>query len=429
MSRIHKETFFLILIFCLPITYILGIATTEVFAFIISLFFFYKIKDVQLYKIKIFLFLFIFSIYIFFNGYFQIHDNLKYSSFFYFRYLILSISIFYILNSFKVFKENIRTNLLRLIFIFIILIILDSFLQFFVGENILGDKIINGRVSSFFGSELVLGSFLIKILPFLIWIIFYFRFDTQKNKYFLIIFFSSIFFTIYISAERTSFALMLFIVILCLIFLDGLKKIFINSFIVFLFSVLIIYTFDLGKSNPSPHNRIFIKTFNQITNNFFLKKKDKININKNDLKKNLKIFSDDHQGHYLLAYNLFKQNIFFGTGPKGFRYYCRKEKYDSEIGICSTHPHNTTMQIMSELGLVGLFFYIYFLMFVILNIFLTKKKKFLDINKKNSLFIISIAILINLFPFLPSGNFFNNWICIINYFYIGIYCYNYKKIF
>ena len=50
-------------------------------------------------------------------------------------------------------------------------------------------------------------------------------------------------------------------------------------------------------------------------------------------------------------------------------------------------------------------------------------------KNKLSLIIISIGIIVNLFPFLPSGNFFNNWISIINYYFLGIYFYSYNKVY
>ena len=85
-------------------------------------------------------------------------------------------------------------------------------------------------------------------------------------------------------------------------------------------------------------------------------------------------------------------------------------------------------QILSELGImVGIFstFYLFFLVYKLINSFLFKKK-----SRNNSLFfIITIGLLILIFPITPSGNFFNNWISIVNYYYIGIYIYLYNQIY
>ena len=68
------------------------------------------------------------------------------------------------------------------------------------------------------------------------------------------------------------------------------------------------------------------------------------------------------------------------------------------------------------------------ILFIIIKLFRCNKTDTF-LSDKFSLMIISIGLLVNLFPFVPSGNFFNNWISIINYFFFGIYIYNYNKIF
>ena len=59
---------------------------------------------------------------------------------------------------------------------------------------------------------------------------------------------------------------------------------------------------------------------------------------------------------------------------------------------------------------------------------LTVDKKNLDLKDKYNFYIVSIAIIVNFFPLVPSGNFFNNWISIISYYYIGIYIYSFRKV-
>ena len=82
-----------------------------------------------------------------------------------------------------------------------------------------------------------------------------------------------------------------------------------------IFFIFITSYFKIGNSNT--FNRIFEKTYNQIT-------KIEINTNKSDTKikkelKNFNIYSKDHEGHILLALYLFEKNKIFGIGPKGFR--------------------------------------------------------------------------------------------------------------
>ena len=77
-------------------------------------------------------------------------------------------------------------------------------------------------------------------------------------------------------------------------------------------------------------------------------------------KKKFNLYSKHHEGHILLALRLFDENKIFGIGPQGFKEYCRKVNYSPEVGICSTHPHNILIQLILELGIVGLFFYVFF---------------------------------------------------------------------
>ena len=62
-----------------------------------------------------------------------------------------------------------------------------------------------------------------------------------------------------------------------------------------------------------------------------------------------------YQGHFLIAYDLFKKNPVLGVGPKNYRKHCDNEKkYQQRPYYCTTHPHNTYFQLLAETGLIGL---------------------------------------------------------------------------
>ena len=421
----------LLISFFLPFTYIIGIAVTEFFVLLMILLFLIINRNIQVYKNNIFIFFLLISFYFGINSIFQIYDNdLRISSIFHFRFALFSLSIFFLIE-YSSSETSKSKKILMGIFMILILVILDSFLQFLSGKNIIGFEIKDNRVSGIFDDELILGSFLLKVFPFTIWLIYFSNFEISKYKNLLIIFFSMYIITVYLSGERTSLFLIFLATILFIFYLHNLRAILLKSFLIFLLFVILTFITNFGKSDP--FNRIFIKTFNQITNSFFLTKRD-IQLDKKnlgdltkDLKKNIQIFSTDHNGHYLLAYNLFKQSPIFGKGPEGFRYYCRKVEYNSKIGMCSTHPHNIFMQLLSETGLIGIFFYLFGSIFVIISLSKLYKKN-MDLKSKYNFYIASIAIIVNFFPLVPSGNFFNNWISIISYYYIGIYIYSYRKV-
>lgn len=427
-------------LFAIPISITIGIAAVEVLSFIIILFFLINIKNLDFKFDKKIIFLFFLAFYYAILAYLKIDttlnikDDLRYSSFFYFRYVLISLSILFLLDRINSSNKVIVFSVL----IFCSLIMLDAWLQFFSGRNLLGYEIIKNRISGVFGDDLILGSFLVRVLPFLVWLIFFFKIDIEKNYNFLLIFISSCFITVYLSSERTSLILLLFTIILFYFFIKDLRKLLLKSIIICIISVIVIYISNLGKYDPT--NRIIIKTFNQITNYKFVEEdldnvptevyEKVLNRKKSNLyNERLLIFSLDHTQHYILAYKLFTENPYFGIGPKGFRNYCRKVSYDPDEGFCSSHPHNIIAQLLSETGIVGISLFLIAYFFVITKLVMTKLKDTVNLKQSSyQFYIISIAIIINLFPLLPSGNYFNNWFCILTFYYVGLYLFTYKKI-
>ncbi len=110
-----------------------------------------------------------------------------------------------------------------------------------------------------------------------------------------------------------------------------------------------------------------------------------------------------------------------------FREECKNLKYYVPGG-CSSHPHNFYFQLFGEAGIFGFLFLTSFFLFtlkVIINNFKRVSSKLFE----NHL-MISCSIFcsfLNFFPFLPNGNFFNNWINMITFFTIGIFLYANKR--
>jgi hypothetical protein len=384
MINLFKNNIFFYLFFFTLFLFVLGISAVEISVLLLTLSFLFKNRCLSYYKDKKSIFLFLFATYIAVNAFFQITDDLKISSFFFFRYILFALAIYYFLDYFES-NQNINKQLALIFFgLLLFLIFFDSYFQFFIGKNLFGFEIINERISSIFGSELILGSFLLKILPLFVYFLIYTNIEINKNFFKLAIFFGIYFTVIYLAAGRTSFFLMILFILLMITFVKELRKVLNISIFLLVLFVFITQVFEIGKSNPS--NRIFLKTFNEMTSHIFYNKKKEQSltnskVKKNEVIKNLKVFSSDHQGHYILAYELFKKNIFFGIGPKGFRYYCRSVNYNPPKGICSTHPHNFLVQIISETGLLGLLFYFFGFMFIVINIFKSYSKN-VDVYKK-----------------------------------------------
>lgn len=428
-NRLINNNFFLIL-FLFPLTHILGIVVVEVFILFYLFFLVNNFYNNNFLNKKLIIILFLFSTYVGLNAFFQIPSSLKYSSIFHFRYVLFSIAVLFFFEKYLYSKFN-KKIIFLIIFIGISTLIFDSFFQFLVGSNILGQKLFQYRVSSFFGDDLILGSFLIRIFPIIIWYLLYLNLDIKLYNYYLICFFSLYFITVYISGERTSFALLTGQIFLLTLFMSNFRKILIISSINLSLFVVILAMFNFGKTDIT--HRMFEKTFNQITEKKIILnseiKNENENVNQNlDLKfKSLKIFSDHHQGHLILAKDLFINNLIFGVGPKGFRHFCRTVNYDSKIGLCTTHPHNILAQVLAELGLFGLFFYLLFVYFLIKTGFDIKKRK-LNNLQSDGFIVVAIGLIVHMFPLLPSGNFFNNWISSLFYFKIGLLLFSHNKI-
>lgn len=381
----------------------------------------------------IFLYFLTFYAYICVNAQIQIDDNLKWSSFGYIRFILLSYFIYFF------FKERLLTSkkTLFVLIIFFGFILLDSIFQFFVGNNLFNFQLTGDRVSGVFKDELILGSYCLKSFLVILSLIFINDLDILKNKNKIIFLFFLTYISIYISAERTSFIMLVLSIILLLILIKDLRQIIKNSLIFFIFFLLLISNVDLGqKSNP---NAILIyKTFNQITNykfagttpNKWLSEEfSNLEIEKKIEEVNeveISYISHIHSGHYKLAKHLFEKNIIFGVGPRGFRNYCRKIDYNSPIGTCTTHPHNFFMQFMSELGIIGLLFYSSALIFFIYVFVKTIKIKNNSKNKKIIL-VLLVSIFVNFFPLAPSGDFFTQYHSFFNYLNFGILIFYLEK--
>ena len=354
---------------------------------------------------------FIFWIYILFNSLlinFEI-VSLK-ISFFYFRFLFFSLAVSYLLE--------INNKLLKQIFysflLCFILLIFDGYFQYFFGQNIIGMKLPYGpRVSSFFGDELILGSYLSRLFPIFFGLTIFLFKDNIKKILLISIIFILLEGLVFISGERTAFFYINLSAIFIIIFINKFKLLrFVTLCLSFLLIILIIQLNDTTKT------RVIDLTVEQM--GFSEKGSKKY------------IFSEEHQDQYLTALNMFKQNPFFGVGIKNFRNQCNEEKYAYGNYSCSSHPHNIYIQLLSETGFFGflilLLIFIYFCLRLIKHFFyqITKRIYYSDFQ-----ICILSAIFITIWPIAPNGNIFNNWLSIIYYLPIGIYLWtinNEKKI-
>lgn len=382
-------------------------------------------KDI---KNEIFYF-FIFYLIILISFFFS---NFKSDSFlpsiFYFRYFLLSLVVFYI---FSKHEKIIHLFFLSLIATFL-LIFSDSLIQLFFGKNLFGYELIGSEdqnklnyITSFFADEKKLGSYIVRMLPLLLFAVSI----TLKEKSFFIelIILISCGLIVILSSERV--ALFLLLLIYFFYFLTSKKK---TYFIIF---TLLLFTITLSL-NKKLKEKYIEYTINQTGIVFLLNDEQKKTEAKKMFKDNNipRLFSNEHENLIFTGLIIFKENIFFGSGVKTFYKKCNEIKdkiyinnQRENIITCSTHPHNTYIQVLSEIGIFGFIFLMIFYLKTVFNIIKNiNNKKLTYLNK--SYYYINLNIIINLFPIIPSGSIFNNWLSLLIFFSFGFHIYMKKKI-
>lgn len=318
-------------------------------------------------------------------------------SFFYFRFGIFALAVWYLLSKNKILIKYI---FLSLFFCFIILIF-DGFFQYVYGENIIGLEKQGIRLSSFFGDELILGSYLSRFLPILIGVFFLTNYSNKNiNLYLFALLIILTVVLIYLTGERAAF----FLTLMSIVYLIVMINIYSKKFaIIFFISLVIVAIINLNI--PSIKDRMIGYT------------KDQLGLSNSPVNSTYV-----YKGHFLIARDLFKENPFLGVGPKNYIQHCNNnEKFQAPPYVCTSHPHNSYIQLLAETGIVGTL--MIFLLFVFFSFF-SAKHIYFKLFKKINLFsfqeiCILSSILITLWPFVTSGSFFNNYLNIIYFYPIG----------
>ena len=436
-----KDRLIILGLLLLPISLSTGPLFPEIILILISLLFLYQNLKLRFeYDILniVFVIFFLFYILILLRSIFSDNPILSLeSSIFYFRFFFLILVTHYILLKYNYFLKYflyalIATCLfviLKQFFLYYSYSINDYFMSFFISSEVITNNIFNSnsQMPGLYEDEKVTGSFLSRLFPIIL-SLFVFKLNNNNYSKFLLLFLIVLFsITIFFSGERSAFFNFVFIFLIFTIYCKKWRVVSIYFITLCFLSVFIFYSLTLGSTN----NKSLDYT-NKFENLITLTKQKMINstINQIDFNSNniLQIYLP-HQNIYITAYNIYKDNKIFGVGPKMFRKVCSYEKYKIVDG-CSSHPHNSLLQILSETGLIGFIFYFLVIFFCV---YVLVKKLYLKMifPKENyygsHIILILSAILMNLNPLLPSGNFFHNWLNFIYYIPIGFLFYFLKN--
>ena len=414
IDKQNKLVIFSSILLCLiPLALISGPFIPDLFLVIININFIiylYSNKNYEIIKNKYLIILLFFCLIITLVSIFASNLYSVKSSLFYFRFGIFSLATYTLIN----LEKNILNYILSLFLVIYVILFIDSIYQYNFSENLIGLKYFNNhnfRITSFFGDEEVMGSYTVRFFPLILFLIIYKYENFLKIKKIILGLFIIISFSIVLlSGERTAIAL--FILSIFFIFFSSIqiRKLIILPLILgmVLFGIII-------SSNEKIKNRVITSTFNQLGLNHDSER--------------LFLFGKVYEGHFIISLNMFKEKPILGHGAKMFRFYCKKKENYVAPGACSTHPHNFYAQMLAEVGIFGfailisIFFYILYLFFKNFYYQIFKKKQLI---RDGAICLLS-SYFITLFPLLPSGNFFNNWLSLIIYYPLGFLIYIIKK--
>jgi len=421
-----------IIIILLPISLITGAFVSDLSVVLLNIFFIYLLwKEKKFFFLDDPLFKYLMVFYFFISIRSLFSDDIFLSSknaLLYFRFIIFAFAISFFLDK----TPSLKTKFFISCCVCFLILIVDSYVQFINGKNLLGwTSENNDKLNSLFGSEAIMGSYILKLLPIFL-ALFISCLDIKKNPTYFSISLLLIISLVFLSGSRASLYLLILFIILLFIYIKEIRKNILISFILCFATILIIANFNnqlkvkLLLNFKDPIQRVF-----NIGGHTIQKESPKLDRSLKKIKfddnllsyNKIIFFSKVHHSHYLTGLNMFYNNILFGQGTKMFRVLCKDDKYRVNKHSCSTHPHNYYIQLLAENGIIGFLFI--FLVFLKITYFLFKKliQTTNDKITNSKSLIVLLGIYVNIWPLVPTGNFFNNYLSITIYLPIGFFLY------
>ncbi len=375
------------------------------------LFYVFKNKEFYFFNNKPLIIFFIFCIYCILLSVFVAEDTMLSfeSSLFYFRIGVFSCFIWYLIDQ----DKSILTFFYYSLILCFSALVIDGYIQYFTGVNLTGFKISGIRVSSFFGDELIMGSYLSRLFP-LLFALFLVKKKQKYEIYFIGALFILVDVLIFMSGERSAFLFLNLSTVFIIILIKEYQKFRLVTFII---AIICVFILSLYSTNLSQ------RMFKGPAEDMGLVKSSKEAV----------IFSKAHDSLIKTAYNMFKDQPLLGHGPKMFRIICKDEKYATGITPCMTHPHNFYIQLLAETGIIGFLFLLSALVYVVYTALRQFKSIILKEKRPLSDYQVCLlaGILITVWPLTTNGNFFNNWLMIAYSLPVGFYLqsiYSKKKV-
>ena len=375
-----------ILISILPLAFVVGSGSVNLLVVLLDFLFLYELlkkKKINYLNNKYFYSFICIWIILLFSLFFSsnpLNSTSRALGFVRFIFFVFSIRYFFNLEN-----NNLQKKIINSWTLIFIVVSLDLVYEYIFGINIIGIKSpMYGRLVSFLGDELKIGSFYFSFIALILSNIYYVIVIKNKSNYLnLAIFYLFIFSFLIISymiGERSNFIKVLILIVFFIFFHQ--KKNYLIKISLIVLSVSVIY---------------FVTTFNEHIKHrawtTFLKPVINNPINA--------IASSQYGLLYEVGIKMYNNNKVFGVGLKNFREEIFKDEYNN---AGSNHPHQFHFEILAELGLIG---YLSFFIFFLFNLYLSIRNYF----KEKNLFNLSgtLFVLCSLIPLLPSGSFFTTF--------------------
>ena len=257
-EKFYYYTFPVFLFSLIPFFLITGPLLSDLAISLISLIFLsycFTKKNFSFFKNIYFYIFLIFWIYLIINSLFNNvnFDSIK-ISFFYFRYGVFVIAIIALINV----DDKFIKYFFYCIFICFTALIADGFYQYFSGENIFGWKS-SERVSSFFGEEKILGSYLSRLWPIFFGLSIFILKKKSKLFFLFILIFILSESLIFLSGDRSAFFNINLSAIFVILFSKKLLKLRLTTLLSSIFLLTII-----SFINPTAKERVFDQTLKQM---------------------------------------------------------------------------------------------------------------------------------------------------------------------
>jgi len=276
-------------------------------------------------------------------------------------------------------------------------ITIDVWWQYFFHYDFFGNprySFTPERLTGPFRDNPVPGIFMARYLFLILYLGYFIKYiqTPTKNTSFIFLIFLLGSLSIYITGERM--ALIIFISGASLVsvglFLEYTK---IRKYILFGLFLIVSFLAIAHQAFPNLNDRMITDLFHKLSN----------------------FSSSDYMLVFNSAYAVWMENPIFGVGFHQYRESCIALGYWGTSGGVCMHPHNISLELLSETGITG--FILYYL--IIISVTIKVIKNFLHQKNWLSLFLSLNLLFVSFLPFIGGMSLFNNWIGAIIWLFLG----------